>query len=49
MAGRRSLGAGTGSWLTSDRADLTKWTVLAATAELIVRGLVLFVRPQLFV
>ena len=31
-----------------NRMDLTKWTVVAATAELIVVGLVLLVRPQLF-
>jgi hypothetical protein len=31
-----------------NRMDVTKWTVVAATGELVVVGLILLVRPQLF-
>ena len=31
-----------------NRINLTKWTVVAATGELVVVGLILLVRPQLF-
>jgi hypothetical protein len=31
-----------------DRMNITKWTVVAATIELVVAGLILLVRPQLF-
>jgi hypothetical protein len=31
-----------------NRMDITKWTVVAATAELVIVGFVLLLRPQLF-
>jgi hypothetical protein len=31
-----------------NRINLTKWTIVAATGELVVVGLILLVRPQLF-